>query len=189
MNIESTPLPDEKSLQYEARVSGLIVVGLLLFVFEAYLPRPIPWLKLGLANIATIIALYWLGWKAALTVSIFRILIGSFFTGNLFTPGFFLSVSGGLLAVSSMCIFVSLRLFGIISVSVVGALFHNLGQLLVAVYFLFKNPIIWYLLPVLFLAGLLTGIAIGFISFYLLKRMPPDFRDGSVQSSMSAKVD
>jgi heptaprenyl diphosphate synthase len=189
MNIESTPLPDEKSLQYEARVAGLIVVGLLLFVFEAYLPRPIPWLKLGLANIATIIALYWLGWRAALTVSIFRILIGSFFTGNLFTPGFFLSVSGGLLAVSAMCVFFSPRIFGVITISVIGALFHNLGQLLIAVYFLFKNPIIWYLLPVLFLAGLLTGIAIGFISFYLLKRMPGDFKDESIQNAVSAKVD
>lgn len=74
---------------WEARVSGLIVIGLLLFIFEAYLPRPVPWLKFGLANIATLIALYWLGWRAALIVSLFRIVIGSFFTGTLFTPGFF----------------------------------------------------------------------------------------------------
>jgi len=164
-------------LQYEARVAGLIVVGLLLFVFETYLPRPIPWLKLGLANIATIIALYWLGWKAALTVSVFRILIGSFFVGNLFTPGFFLSLSGGLLAVTAMGLFYYLRVFGIISVSVIGAIFHNLGQLLVAVYFLFKNAVIWYLLPVLFLAGLFTGIVVGFISFYLLRRIGADFNE------------
>jgi heptaprenyl diphosphate synthase len=177
-NIESKQLPDKKSLQYEARVAGLIVVGLLLFVFENYLPRPIPWLKLGLANIATILALYWLGWKAALTVSVFRILIGSFFTGNLFTPGFFLSISGGLLAVTVMGLFYYLRIFGIISVSVIGAIFHNLGQLLVAVYFLFKNAVIWYLLPVLFLAGLFTGIVIGFFSFYLLRRIAADFKDG-----------
>ena len=164
-------------MQYEARVAGLIVVGLLLFVFETYLPRPIPWLKLGLANIATIIALYWLGWKAALTVSVFRILIGSFFVGNLFTPGFFLSLSGGLLAVTAMGLFYYLRVFGIISVSVIGAIFHNLGQLLVAVYFLFKNAVIWYLLPVLFLAGLFTGIVVGFISFYLLRRIGADFNE------------
>lgn len=176
MSVESKQLPDKKSLQYEARVAGLIVVGLLLFVFEAYIPRPIPWLKLGLANIATIIALYWLGWGAALIVSVFRILIGSFFTGNLLTPGFFLSVSGGLLAVTAMGLFFYLRIFGIISVSVIGAVFHNLGQLLAAVYFLFKNAVIWYLLPVLFVAGIITGIVIGFISFYLLKRIHADFR-------------
>jgi heptaprenyl diphosphate synthase len=52
-------LPAEKR---EARLAGLIVVGLLLFIFEAYLPRPVPWLKFGLANIVTLIALYWIGW-------------------------------------------------------------------------------------------------------------------------------
>lgn len=169
--------PDKQNLQYEARIAGLIVVGLLLFIFESYLPRPIPWLKLGLANIATVIALYWLNWKAAVMVSLFRILIGSFFTGNLLTPGFFLSISGGLLAVIAMGIFFHFKIFGIISISVIGAVFHNLGQLLVAIYVLFQNNIIWYLLPVLFVTGLVTGVIIGMFSFYLLKRIRSDFVD------------
>ena len=173
---KSEQLPDNRMLQYEARIAGLIVVGLLLFIFENYLPRPIPWLKLGLANIATVIALYWLDWKAAIIVSLFRILIGSFFTGNLLTPGFFLSLSGGILAVIAMGLLFHMRIFGIITISVFGAIFHNLGQLLVAIYILFKNNVIWYLLPVLFLSGLLTGIIVGLFSFYLLFRIQSDFQ-------------
>jgi len=169
--------PVERRTHYEARVAGLIVVGILLFVFENYLPRPIPWLKLGLANIATIIALYWLGWRAAITVSLFRILIGSFFTGNLFSPGFFLSLSGGLLSVIAMGVFYYLQIFGIISVSVIGAVFHSFGQLLVAIYLLFKNPVLWYLFPYLLLAALFTGIVTGLFSYFLLKRIRMDFDD------------
>jgi heptaprenyl diphosphate synthase len=172
-------LPDKEDLLYEARIAGLIVVGLLLFIFESHLPRPIPWLKLGLANIATVTALYWLDWKAAVIVSLFRIFIGSFFTGNLLTPGFFLSINGGLFAVIAMGIFFHFKIFGIISISVIGAVFHNLGQLLIAIYILFQNNIIWYLLPVLFVTGLVTGVIIGLFSFYLLQRIRFDFVDES----------
>jgi heptaprenyl diphosphate synthase len=170
-------LPDKEILQYEARVAGLIVIGLLLFIFENYLPRPVPWMKLGLANIVTVMALYWLDWKAAVIVTVFRILIGSFFTGNLFTPGFFLSISGGLFAVSAMGILFHFRIFGIISVSVTGAIFHNIGQLLFAIYVLFKNNVIWYLLPLLLVSALFTGFVVGVFSFYLLKRIQSDFKN------------
>ena len=161
----------------EARIAGLVVFGLLLFIFESYLPRPIPWLKFGLANITTLIALYWLGWKEALIVSLYRIIIGAFFVGNLFTPGFLLSISGGLMSVFIMGILFQLKIFGIISVSVSGSIFHNLGQILIAVVVLFKNSIIWYLLPYLLLTALFTGIVIGLFSFYLLKGVLRDFKD------------
>jgi len=168
----STPLPVDKR---DARLAGLIVIGLLLFIFEAYLPRPIPWLKFGLANIATLIALYWMGWKEAVIVSLARIVIGSFFTGSLFSPGFFLSLSGGLLAVIVMGLLYHLKIFSMITVSIAGALMHNLGQLLVATYLLFKNAILWYLLPYLLLTGVITGIIIGLFSYYLLRRIRADF--------------
>jgi len=168
----STPLPVDKQ---DARLAGLIVIGLLLFIFEAYLPRPIPWLKFGLANIATLIALYWMGWKEAVIVSLARIVIGSFFTGSLFSPGFFLSLSGGLLAVIVMGLLYHLKIFSMITVSIAGALMHNLGQLLVATYLLFKNAILWYLLPYLLLTGVITGVIIGLFSYYLLRRIRDDF--------------
>lgn len=175
---QSMPLPD--SQLKDARIAGLIVIGLLLFIFEAYLPRPVPWLKFGLANIATILALYWMGWRAAVIVSLFRIVIGSFFTGNIFTPGFFLSLSGGIAAVSIMCILFQLKIFGLLTISIAGAAMHNTGQLLLAVFILFKNSILWYLLPYLLLTAVFTGIVIGLFSKYLLKRIAEDFENGGV---------
>jgi heptaprenyl diphosphate synthase len=165
-------LPAEKR---EARLAGLIVVGLLLFIFEAYLPRPVPWLKFGLANIVTLIALYWMGWKEAVIVSLFRITIGSFFTGNLFTPGFFLSLSGGLSAVFLMGMLYYFKIFSLLTVSIGGSLMHNLAQLIVAAGLLFKNAVVWYLLPYLLLSGVLTGVVTGLFSYFLLRRLIRDF--------------
>lgn len=170
--------------QRDARLSGLIVVGLLLFIFEAYMPRPVPWLKFGLANIATLIALYWMGWRAAIAVSLYRIVIGSFFTGTLFTPGFFLSLSGGLSAVVLMGILYRSQIFGILTVSIAGALMHNLAQLLIAIYLLFNNPILWYLWPYLLVTGMATGLVIGLFSYYLLRRIEADFVSGEVSSGL-----
>ncbi len=176
---EKNPSKRLPGKQKEARLAGLIVIGLLLFIFEAFLPRPIPWLKFGLANIATLIALYWMGWTAAVVVSLTRILIGSFFTGNLFTPGFFLSLSGGVAALIGMGILFYLKIFSILSVSVGGSVLHNLGQLVVAIYILFKNSILWYLLPYLMITALITGVVIGLFSYYLLQRIVREY-DGMV---------
>jgi heptaprenyl diphosphate synthase len=168
-------LPDEAVLRTEARIAGLVVIGLLLFIFESYLPRPIPWLKIGLANIVTIIALFWLGWRAAIIVSLFRILIGSFLIGSLFSPGFFLSLAGGIVSLVIMIIFYKLRIFGILVISIAGAIAHNLGQLLVAAMILFGNSIIWYITPYLTVTAVVTGLVIGLISHSFLNRLHQDF--------------
>ena len=86
-------LPDNNFTRKEAHLAALVAIGLLLFLFEAFIPRPVPWLKFGIANIATLIALYWYGAAAALLVALSRILIGALFTGNILTPGFLLSFS------------------------------------------------------------------------------------------------
>ena len=162
-------LPDKHRI--EARIAGLVVVGLLMFIFEAYIPRPIPWLKIGLANITTLIALYWIGWRAALAVALFRIIIGSFFTGLLFSPGFFLSISGGICAVLTMIALHRMRIFGILAISVAGAIMHNVGQLIVAIYLLFDNAVLWYIFPYLLLTAVITGLFVGWFSHHLLKRL------------------
>ncbi|MEJ2636362.1 MAG: Gx transporter family protein [Calditrichia bacterium] len=170
----SKPSPDS-STRKEAHLVGLIALGLLLFLFEAYIPKPVPWLKLGLANVVTLIALYWYGGKAALLVSISRILIGSVFTGNLLTPGFFLSLGGGLCAVSAMILLYHSRLFGIWGVSMGGAAFHSLGQILVGYFVLFDNPVILQILPYLIFYSILSGTLIGWIGYLLIKRLEKEF--------------
>jgi len=168
-------LPDESVLQNEARIAGLVVIGLLLFIFESYFPRLIPWMKIGLANIVTIIALFWLGWRAAVIVSLFRILFGSFLVGALFSPGFFLSLSGGIVSLIIMIFLYQMRIFGVVVISIAGAMAHNLGQLFVAAIILFRNSIIWYIAPYLIITSVITGLVIGLISYYVLSRLYKDF--------------
>ncbi len=171
----SKQLPGKKDLVKEARLAGLIALGLLLFLFEAFIPKPLPWLKLGIANIVTIIALYWYGGKAAFIVSLARIFIGSLFTGNFLTPGFLLSLSGGICAVSVMILFYKVRVFGIWGISIAGAAAHNAGQVLAAYFLLFDNPVILQLLPYLIIYSLISGTLVGFITFLLLGRLKKEF--------------
>ena len=75
-----------------------MVLGVILHRVEALLPLPTPWIKLGLANIMTMIALVFLGASAALTVTLLRIFLGSLLGGTFLGPTFFLSLTGGLAA-------------------------------------------------------------------------------------------
>lgn len=157
--------------QTDARLAGLIVLGLLLFLFESFIPRPLPWLKFGLANVATLLALYSLGWREALIVSAFRIFVGAFFTGNLLTPGFFLSATGGAIAVIGMILLKESGWFSILAVSISGAILHNLAQLTLAAEWLFSNKVLWHLLPYLVITGAITGLVIGWFSRMLLMKI------------------
>ena len=177
-NIKTKRLPlspaDEQSLR-DAHLAGLVLLGLILFIFEAFIPKPLPWLKLGLANIVTLIALYWYGGYAALLVSLTRILLGALFTGSLLTPGFFLSLGGGFCAVLVMILLFRLSLFGIWGISLAGAASHGIGQIGVSYFLLFRNPVVWHLLPYLILYALASGTVIGFAVYFLLKRLKKEF--------------
>jgi len=170
-----SPSPVNSQVLQDAHLSGLILLGLILFIFEAFIPKPFPWLKLGLANIVTLIALYWYGGYAALLVSLTRIVLGSLFTGSLLTPGFFLSLGGGLCAVLAMIALFKLHLFGIWGISLIGAAFHSLGQIAVSYFLLFDNPVILHLLPYMILYSLVSGTFIGFTAYSLLKRLKKEF--------------
>ena len=125
----------------------------------------IPGIKLGLANLLIIIALYGLEWKYALAINLVRItLSGLLFSGAF---GVVYSLSGGLLSFFVMAILK----FSIVGVSMAGGVFHNLGQILVAAK-LVSNIKIFYYFPVLLFSGMATGILIGFFAYYLAIKMP-----------------
>jgi heptaprenyl diphosphate synthase len=172
---KSKQLPGKAEYLEDVHLAALATIGLILFIFEAFLPKPVPWLKFGFANIATLLALYWYGARAAFLVTIVRILIGAVFTGNFLTPGFLLSLSGGLLAVTVMVAFYHTRLLGIWGISLAGAAAHNLGQVLAGYFIIFDNPIILQLLPYLILYSTISGSIIAIISYFLLKRLKKKF--------------
>ena len=149
-------------------VALFTAIALIIFVVEAQLAplAPIPGIKLGLANIVSLFALFWLGKKEAFTILILRIILGSIFSGHGAT--FLYSLSGGLL--SFIIILIFYRTFSIKALyipSIIGGLFHNIGQLSCAIFILGEPRLLTYL-PVLLISGILTGLFTGLCAQYLI---------------------
>lgn len=161
----------DKSRQKERRIEpsrrvgyvGLLVaIGLVLQIVESSLPPllPIPGARLGLANLATVIALFFLGPAEALEVTVMRTLLGGLLRGSL--VGMALGMSGGLAAWAVMSALYLLypTPFSITGISVAGAAAFNTAQLGMAVL-LVNYSGLWYYLPYLLLVSVPTGIFIG----------------------------
>lgn len=148
------------------RLSILLSLSIVLSIVESLIPifnGIIPGLKIGLANIAIMVALYAYGMKEAIFVSIARIFIVGMLRTGLFNITFFFSISGAILSLIMMFIFKKINLFSIIGVSIIGSIFHTIGQIIVAIIFV-KNANILYYLPFLILFAIPTGLLIGYIS-------------------------
>jgi heptaprenyl diphosphate synthase len=149
----------------------LAAAALVIFVAEAQIPPvvPIPGVKLGLANIITLVAMYLLGRRAAGGVLAVRLILGSVFTGGM--SAFLFSVCGGALAYALMCL-----LKGVFPpakvwiVSILAAIAHNAGQLLAAIW-VSGTPSLWVYGPALLAAGIVTGAFTGLAAAYLLKAL------------------
>lgn len=128
----------------------------------------IPGVKLGLANLITIIALYRMTVKDAYLISIVRVILSGFIFGNLFAILY--SLAGGLLSLTMMTWFKKSEKFSIYGVSMTGGVFHNVGQLIMAMLVIESVTIAGYL-PVLLVSGLFTGLVIGVVSGETLKRI------------------
>ena len=161
-------------LQDKQRIAILSAYALALHGFESLLPTPIPWLKLGLANIITLVALILYGFRTALFVTLIRVVLASILIGTFLGPAFILSAGGGIASVLAMGLSIKLfkNLFGTVGISLIGALFHNIAQLSLA-YFLFIQRIeaVLIISPLIVLLGSVTGILNGIISDILIKSL------------------
>lgn len=164
--------PTDSRTQKITRTALLAGFGLVMFLFESALPRPLPWAKPGLANIATLIALYALGPTSAWAVTILRVFLGSFILGTFFNPGFWLSLAGGLASVLVMTFAKQhgRRAFSIIGVSLLGALAHVLAQITLAGILIVQRLEILYLLPLMLWPALFAGLLVGIVALLLLDR-------------------
>ena len=130
----------------------------------------IPGVKLGLANLIIVIALFKLKLKETYLLSVVRILLSGFLFGNYFTIIY--SLAGALLSLSVMALLKRAGGFSIIGISIAGGVFHNIGQLFVAMAVVEMFQAAYYV-PVLLVAGLLTGCLIGILAQEMLKRLVP----------------
>lgn len=140
----------------------LISLALALSYTERMIPLqlwiPLPGIKLGLANIVTLIALYLLGEKIAFTVLVLRCIMGSFFGGGI--TGLAFSLTGGLLAMSIMALTRRMPCFSVYGVSILGAACHNIGQIGAAMV-LMQSVYVASYLPYLLVVALFTGFVTG----------------------------
>lgn len=155
------------------RAAYMGMLTALAFVFsyiESLIPISVgvPGVKLGLANLVVIVALYTMGTKEAFTLSVIRIVLAGFTFGN--PASMVYSLAGGMLSLLVMVFMKKGKLFSVTGVSVLGGVFHNVGQILVAMLVV-ENAKLLYYLPVLILSGTIAGVAIGILAATLTKRL------------------
>lgn len=140
----------------------LIALALALSYTERFIPLqmviPLPGVKLGLANIVTLIALYLMGPKYAFAILIPRCILGAVFGGGI--TGLAFSLTGGILAMVTMTLARKIPIFSIYGVSILGAAAHNIGQILAAMV-LMNSYYIGAYLSYLLIVSLFTGVATG----------------------------
>ncbi len=154
-----------------ALMAMLTAASLIVFVIEAQIPAPVPvpGVKLGLANVITLVAMLLLGRREAGLILLVRIAMGSVFAGGV--SGFIFSICGGVLAYAVMCLTVRafpLKMLWV--VSALGAVAHNIGQLIAAVA-ITKTAALLVYAPVLLASGIVTGVFTGLAATYLLIRL------------------
>ena len=148
----------------------LSAVALIIFVVEAQIPAlvPVPGIKLGLANIITVFAVWMLGsWEAALILSV-RIFLGAVFAGNFSTILY--SAAGGALAI--LCTILLKKILSknqLWVAGIIGAIAHSVGQMIVAVL-LTSTPGLVIYLPVMILCSILSGLFTGLCAQLLVNR-------------------
>ena len=150
---------------------GLMIA--LAFVFsylEFLLPINvgIPGVKLGLANLAIIVCLYTLGEKEAFLLSILRIVLVGFTFAN--TAMMMYSLAGGILSFLVMWLAKKTNKLSMTGVSVLGGVFHNVGQILLAMWVLETESLLYYL-PVLIVSGIVAGVVIGILGAMITRRL------------------
>lgn len=128
----------------------------------------IPGVKLGLTNLIIVVALYKLPLKEVYLLSVARILLSGFLFGNYFSILY--SLAGGLLSLTVMALLKRQNGFSVMGISVAGGVFHNIGQMVVAMLVVETFSVAYYF-PVLMIAGLVTGLLIGILANEMLKRL------------------
>lgn len=165
----------DKSLQkinnrLTAMCGVLMALAMILSYLESLVPLSfaVPGIKLGLANMVTIIALQKLGAKPAVIISAGRIILSGILFGNLAVILY--SLAGAALSLAVMCIAGKIKLFTVTGISVCGAVAHNMGQLLMAAC-VTENAAVLYYMAVLVVSGTIAGVVVGILAGAVMKNI------------------
>ena len=145
-------------------------VAMILSFVESQIPAfvAVPGVKIGLANIAVVFALYRLGWKEAVAISLVRVVLVSMLFGSI--ASLFYSLAGAVLSLTGMGLLKKTEKFTEMMISVTGGILHNIGQIGMACLIL-ETAALRYYLPFLLISGIIAGIVVGILSAVLVQRI------------------
>lgn len=148
----------------------LIALAFIFSYIEAMfpIPLPVPGIKIGLANLVSVVGLYTVGVKGTVLVSLTRILLNGFTFGNV--SSMLYAMAGGMLSLAVMAAAYKRGWFSSTGISVLGGVFHNIGQLAMAAW-ITNTPGIFTYLPVLLVAGVTAGAVIGLLGGAIVERI------------------
>ena len=154
-----------------AKYGVLIALAFIFSYVETLIPFEmigIPGVKLGLANLVVVVALYTMRPRDAFVISLVRILLVGLTFGNPYSAVY--GLCGGLLSFFVMLLLSKIKTFGTLGVSLLGGIAHNIGQMIVAMIVV-ENMRLAYYLPVLMISGAITGAAIGIVAEMVIVRL------------------
>ena len=159
-----------------AYTSVTIALALVLSYVETLIPGlvAVPGVKVGLANIAVVFALYRIGLKEAVVISLMRVVLSSLLFGSAVSLAY--SFAGATVSLVLMAVLKKTKIFSVTGVSTAGAVSHNLAQVGVACLLLETTALAWWI-PVLLVSGTLAGVVIGLVSAVTIKRIPAEEDD------------
>lgn len=164
------PLREKMTPRRVALCGMMVALAFILSYVEHLIPFNfgIPGVKLGLANLVVLLALYTLDLRDAFVIAVIRIVLTGLTFGGLFSMLY--SLAGGLLSFVLMAFLSRKNLLGTSGVSICGGIAHNVGQLLVAMCVL-ETGNVWYYFPVLLISGAITGTLIGLVGGLMVGRL------------------
>ena len=156
---------------HKIALMGILTAGaIIIAILESFIPSiGIPGVKLGLANIVILIILYEIGIIEAIIVDLLRVFIVALLRGTIASMGFLMSLTGAALSLGIMILlYLVVRKFSIVGVSVVGSFFHVTGQVLIAMIFL-GTPYMAFYLPIIAVSAIITGVLVGIVAQLIIR--------------------
>lgn len=158
-------------VQKMVELAFLCAAGIVLQIIESFIPTSwiVPGFKIGFANVAALFVLKEYGIRSMWLVNSLRVFLAALLQGTLFSVAFWISAAGALFSMVAMSIGSKSKVFSLYGISVLGASFHSIGQVLMVTW-LYQQYFMQLFLPVLLALSIVSGLCIGFLSQLLIRR-------------------
>ena len=168
-------------------IAIMVSIAIVLSIIESFIPTGIPGVKLGLANIVTLVVLYYYSLKEAAFVQFLRVLLVGLIYSGLFSQAFLLSLSGAILSFIIMLTVYLIKKLSIISLSVLSSMAHTIGQILFA-SFIMKTTSVYLYLPLILTLSIPSGLITGYLALLVLRILKVEMMSPRLTSTIISSL-